>query len=235
MKEFKYKINGNEYTSTVEETENNTLKVTVNGKVFSVELPSEAAAFRPVIKPVVAPVAPNAPAPRVIQAAGPADVVSPLPGTITDIKVTVGQKVKRGDVLVIMEAMKMANDIVAENDGVIKSIEVKKGDNVNQGDVLVSMEADEVVATPKQAKPADATPKPAPTPGAATVTAPLPGTISKINVTVDQRVKAGDVLLIMEAMKMANNIVSDGDGIVKAINVKEGDQVQSGDVLVEMA
>ena len=144
-----------------------------------------------------------------------------------------GQKVKRGDVLLVMEAMKMANDIVAENDGTIKAVCVKKGDNVNQGDVLIEMEADAVVAAP--AAPAATTPKPAPTPGAHTITAPMPGTITKVVAEEGQRVKRGDVLLVMEAMKMANDIVAESDGIVKAILAKAGSQVQSGEVLVEIA
>ena len=233
MKDFKYKINGNDYAAHVEEQEDGTLKINLNGKEFVVELPAKAAAVRPVIKPVAAPAAVATPAPRVVQAAGPASVTSPLPGTITDVKVKAGQKVKRGDVLLVMEAMKMANDIVAENDGTIKAVCVKKGDNVNQGDVLIEMEADAVVAAP--AAPAATTPKPAPTPGAPTITAPMPGTITKVVAEEGQRVKRGDVLLVMEAMKMANDIVAESDGIVKAILAKAGSQVQSGEVLVEIA
>lgn len=235
MKDFKYKINGNDYAAHVEEQEDGTLKINLNGKEFVVELPAKAAAVRPVIKPIAAPAAVATPAPRVMQAAGPASVTSPLPGTITDVKVKAGQKVKRGDVLLVMEAMKMANDIVAENDGTIKAVCVKKGDNVNQGDVLIEMEADAVVAAPAPATPATTTPKPAPTPGAHTITAPMPGTITKIVAEEGQRVKRGDVVLVMEAMKMANDIVAESDGIVKSILVKAGSQVQSGEVLVEIA
>lgn len=234
MKDFKYKVNGNDYAAHVEEQEDGNLTVTLNGKTFTVELPAKAAAVRPVIKPVHAPAAVVGPAPRVVQAAGPASVTSPLPGTIKEIKVKAGQKVKRGDVLVVMEAMKMANDILAENDGTVKNVPVKQGDTVNQGDVLVEMEADAVMAAPTAATP---TAKPAhtPTPGERTVLSQLPGTITKILVKEGQRVKRGDVLLVMEAMKMANDVVSESDGIVKTILVKEESQVQSGEPLVEIA
>lgn len=235
MKDFKYKVNGNDYAAHVEEQEDGNLTVTLNGKTFTVELPAKAAAARPVIKPANAPAAVAAPAARVVQAAGPASVTSPLPGTIKEVKVKEGQKVKRGDVLVVMEAMKMANDILAENDGTVKSIPVKQGDTVNQGDVLVEMEADAVVAAPAPAAPAASKPTPAPTPGEHTVQSQLPGTITKIVVKEGQRVKRGDVLLVMEAMKMANDVVAENDGIVKTILVKEGSQVQSGEPLVEIA
>ena len=66
MKDFKYKINGNDYAAHVEEQEDGTLKINLNGKEFVVELPAKAAAVRPVIKPVAAPAAVTTPAPRVV-------------------------------------------------------------------------------------------------------------------------------------------------------------------------
>ena len=62
-----------------------------------------------------------------------------MPGNILDVKVKAGDSVKAGDVLVILEAMKMENEIVAPQDGTVASINVNKGDTVNSGDVLVSM------------------------------------------------------------------------------------------------
>ena len=67
------------------------------------------------------------------------------------------------------------------------------------------------------------------------IKAPLPGTISAISVKVGSQVKRGDCLLVMEAMKMDNNIVSEKGGVVKTINVKEGDSILQGDTLVELA
>ena len=64
---------------------------------------------------------------------------APLPGTITEVKVKVGQAVKKGEVLVVMEAMKMANDIMAESDGTVKNILVQQGASVNVGDALVEL------------------------------------------------------------------------------------------------
>ncbi|MBQ9912853.1 MAG: biotin/lipoyl-binding protein [Clostridia bacterium] len=121
--------------------------VTLNGKNYEVEVTetdavllnvSEASA--PVVAPVAAPVAAPAPA---APAAAPAvagegtKVPSPMPGTILSINVAVGQAVKSGDVLLVLEAMKMENDIVAPCDGTVKQLLVSKGSTVNTDDVLV--------------------------------------------------------------------------------------------------
>ena len=79
------------------------------------------------------------PAPASPAAAGAVEVKAPMPGNILDVKVAAGASVKAGDVLVILEAMKMENEIVAPQDGTVASINVHKGDTVNSGDTLVSM------------------------------------------------------------------------------------------------
>ena len=241
MKNFNFKIAGRDYTTKVEEQENGTLLVTVNGKAYEVNMPEQAHAIH---KTIARPAATAAPAvtPSAAPAAGKANTMSaPLPGTITKIVAQKGQKVKKGDVLIVMEAMKMANDIVAESDGTVKDICVSVGQSVNQGDALVEFQADATAApAPKaaptpQSAPAPATAAPKAPAGANSVTAPLPGTITKILVQVGQQVKAGETVLVMEAMKMENNITAEFDGTVKAILVQQGAQVQSGDALVEMA
>lgn len=139
---------------------------------------------------------------------------------------------KKGDVLVVMEAMKMANDITAEADGTVKSVCVSQGQSVNQGMTLVEFISDAPVA---QEAPKPAAPAPAPAPGSKSVTAPLPGTVTQILVKVGDAVKAGDTVLMLEAMKMENSITAEAAGTVKAIRVEKGAQVQGGDVLIEMA
>ena len=240
MEDFKFKIAGKNYTTKVVEQESGTLLVTVNGKTYEVEMPGRTPAPKPVIRPVGVAAAPVAAAPAAAAPAGDTTVVAPLPGIITKVVAKAGQKVKKGDVLVVMEAMKMANDIVAEADGTVKAVNVSEGQSVNQGDVLVDFVADAVAAAPAAPKAvpapaaAPAAPKAAPA-GANAVTAPLPGTITQILVKVGQQVKAGDTVVMMEAMKMENSITAEYDGTVKAILVQQGSQVQSGEALVEMA
>lgn len=246
MKDFKFKIDGKDFTTSVDEQGNGQLTVTVNGKAYQAELPEHVVAARPTIHPMTAQAAAPAahtPAPAPAAAGASAAVTSPLPGTITKVNVAAGQKVKKGEVLLVMEAMKMANDVVAEADGTVQQVCVKEGQSVNQGDVLIQLQA-EAAAAPKAAPAAPkAAPQPAPAAapaqkpaaGASAVTAPLPGTVTKVLVAVGQQVKAGETVLTMEAMKMENNITAETAGTVKAILVQPGAQVQSGDALVELA
>ena len=110
------------------------LKVTVNGKVFDVcvEEVGEVASAPVAAAPVAAPAPAAAPA---ATAAGE-QITAPMPGTVMSVKVSAGQAVKKGDVLLVLEAMKMENDIVAPCDGTVKAIVATKGSTVNTDDVI---------------------------------------------------------------------------------------------------
>jgi len=90
-------------------------------------------------------------------------------------------------------------------------------------------------AAPAAAKPAEAAPKAAPAAGANSVKAPLPGNILKVKVSQGSTVKNGDILCVLEAMKMENEILAPADGTVTAVYAKEGTSVNTGDVLFELA
>lgn len=233
MKEFKFKISGQDYSATVAEENAGSLVVTVNGQAYQVEVPQTKAAA-----PVMA--RGNAGA---AQAGGPKNINSELPGTVTKIVAANGQRVKKGDVLLVIEAMKMANDIVSDVEGTVQRIAVTEGQSVNQGDLLVEMVADAVAAPAAAAAPAPkAAPAVAPAPaapkvaaGAKVVEAPLPGTITKVLVKPGQALKAGETVCMMEAMKMENSITVEFAGTVKSVLVEVGAQVQSGQALVELA
>ena len=151
MKEYKYIINGNEYSVNIETIEGNQASVTVNGKAYDVEIVGkEVKKAKPVVAP--APAAPKAaaPAPAAKPAAAPAPAAAapagageafkaPLPGTIVDIKAAVGQQVNVGDVVLILEAMKMENEITAEKAGTITAITVNKGDTVMEGTTMFTI------------------------------------------------------------------------------------------------
>lgn len=232
MKEYKFKISGQDYAASVEELENGNLNVTVNGKNYEVELPEKAHhTAHPIVRPAAAS-GQAAPAVARPTAAAPGNVVAPLPGTITCVKVQAGQKVKKGDVLVVMEAMKMANDITAEANGTVKNVCVSQGQSVSQGMTLVEFVADAQPAASQAPAPATA-PKPAA--GANCVTAPLPGTVTQVLVKAGDAVKAGQTVVMLEAMKMENSITAEAAGTVKAVKVEKGTQVQGGDILIELA
>ena len=152
MNKYQYKVQGVDYEVEIEEVEGNIAKVNVNGIPFEVELqkPINAAKHPTMTRPKVeAPKAaaptprPAAPAAAPAQPAAPvgagAPLKAPLPGTITDVKVQVGQQVNVGDVVLILEAMKMQNNIEAEYAGTVTSVTVKPGDTVREGAVLLTI------------------------------------------------------------------------------------------------
>ena len=146
MKEYKYKINGNLYNVVIGDIEENIAHVEVNGTHYTVEMekkPKAAPAPKPVVRPAAKPAAaPAAVAPVAKPAAGGAKsgVKSPLPGVILDIKVNVGDAVKKGQTIIILEAMKMENSINADKDGKIAAINVSKGESVLEGTDLIIIE-----------------------------------------------------------------------------------------------
>ena len=123
MKYYNISVNGVAYSVSVEETAAGAAPVAPAAAPAPKAAPAPAAA--------AAPAAPAAPA-----AAGAVEVKAPMPVNILDVKVAAGASVKAGDVLVILEAMKMENEIVAPQDGTVASINVNKGDTVDRKSVV---------------------------------------------------------------------------------------------------
>ena len=247
MKSFQFTIDGRKYETTVNEIEDNIAEVTVNGTIFHVAIDKKKTT--PSIKPVAPKASAAAPAaaPRTAQPAGSVVVKSPLPGSIVKVVAAAGQPVKKGDLLLTMESMKMENQVTSEYEGTIKSVLVQPGQNVMQDDKLVEIETVAVAAAPAAAP---VTPKAAPAPqpapaaapaapkaaeapaGGKKVVSPLPGSIIKVAVTEGQAVKRGDLLLTLESMKMENQVPAEFDGTVTKIAVTAGQNVMQGDLLV---
>ena len=149
MKKYQYKVQGVDYEVEIAEVEGNIAKVNVNGIPFEIELQKPInAAKHPTMTapkvqaPVAAPAAAAAPAPAPAApaAAGAGNAIkAPLPGTITEIKVQVGQQVNVGDTVAVLEAMKMANNIESDYAGQVTSIVVKQGETVMEGAVLLTI------------------------------------------------------------------------------------------------
>jgi biotin carboxyl carrier protein len=139
MKSFKYTINGNVYKVSINRIEDTIAEVEVNGTPYKVEM------NKPTKKQVVTINRPAQttvpPVTRPQQASsGAAALRSPLPGVILEINCKVGDTVKKGQKLLILEAMKMENVINAEKDGVVKELKVNKGDSVLEGAELIIIE-----------------------------------------------------------------------------------------------
>lgn len=117
--------------------------ITVNGTPYNVTVEEGTTAAPAVQAATAAPVAPSAPAPASTPVSagseGSIKVEAPMPGTILDVKTTVGASVENGQVLCILEAMKMENDIVAPKAGTVASISVNKGDSVEAGQVIITL------------------------------------------------------------------------------------------------
>ena len=140
MRKFVVNVNGNSYEVEVEE---------VNGGSYSQPAPAPVSA--PAAAPVSAPAPAPAPVPASVPAPAPAPapkaqgpegavkLAAPMPGTILDIKVNPGDSVKKGTLVVILEAMKMENEIFSPEDGTIATINVTKGQQVNSGDMILTI------------------------------------------------------------------------------------------------
>lgn len=144
MKEYEYTINGNKYEVAINSIEDHIATVVVNGEEYKVELEKEP---EPVKKKVVVKPATQQTQP-VRQTTSSSTkqtnianaVKSPLPGVITEIKVAVGDEVKAGDTVVVLEAMKMANNLDAEKGGTVTAILVKEGESVMEDTPLIVIE-----------------------------------------------------------------------------------------------
>lgn len=118
--------------------------ITVNGNVYDVTVEEKGVVAAPVAQAAATP-APQAPVAQTPKAAAPAgggsvQINSPMPGKILSVKASAGQAVKKGDVILLLEAMKMENEVVAPQDGTVASINVASGDMVEAGDVLATMD-----------------------------------------------------------------------------------------------
>ena len=143
MKEYKYTINGNKYEVVISDITDNIATLTVNGEKYTVEMEKQAEPEKkkPVVRPAAAAASSDsAPAASKAGANMAGAVKAPLPGVITDILVAVGDEVKAGDNVIVLEAMKMANNLAAEKDGKVTAICVKIGESVMEDDALVVIE-----------------------------------------------------------------------------------------------
>ena len=144
MKEYKLKINGNDYAVTVNEVDDNIAEVEVNGTPFKVEFEKPitkkpaATVAKPAARPAAAPAGVVAKPAAAAAASGAGETVSsPLPGVILEVCVAVGDAVKKGQKVMVLEAMKMENVIEATAEGTVTAIKVGKGDSVLEGAPLV--------------------------------------------------------------------------------------------------
>lgn len=129
-RKFKITVDGTAYTVEVED-------LGAGAPVVSTAQPAKPAPVSPPVAATPAPVPAAAPAPAPVPAGAGAPVAAPMPGKVLKVSVSVGAQVKNGDMVLILEAMKMENEIFSPADGVVKEIRSREGDNVNTGDIMM--------------------------------------------------------------------------------------------------
>jgi len=213
---------GGAYTATVDgkaiavkvDASGDTYTATVNGKAYKVSVAEGTAV------PVAAAVGGSA----------EHEIKTPLPGTVVKQVVSVGDTVAEGDVILIMEAMKMEQEIKADKAGVIASLPADAGAVLAADDVVATITVEGAVA----AAPAAADAPAAAAAGGHEIKTPLPGTVVKVVASAGDTVAEGDVILVMEAMKMEQEIKADKAGTIASIDVEAGDVLAADDVVATM-
>ncbi|MCB5271407.1 MAG: acetyl-CoA carboxylase biotin carboxyl carrier protein subunit [Candidatus Cloacimonetes bacterium] len=242
MKTYKLIIDGERYEASILEYSSSHAKININGHDYIIQIEQDPSSRVPKLERQEQDV-PTAPSLSSKVDLGSGEVRAPLPGVIISIPVKEGDLVKKGQAILIIEAMKMESEIAAPEEARIAKIIVKERSLVQEGDVLMVLEALEQKEPQKQARKAPKQPSIQTAPPAAApvihssdkiLRAPLPGTIIDVSVKVGQMVHDGDVALILEAMKMESDIHFEAKGKVKTIHVNRGDIVQEGDPLIEL-
>lgn len=246
MKKYSMKINNELFEACIIEFSANHAKVDVNGVEFVVEIGTDPCQPETRIVQMEKPV-PSVPQMR-SEAGKNSDVVAPIPGVIISVQKKEGDFVHAGDVIITLEAMKMETEVMANVDGIIQKINVKEKSPVQEGEVLATIqqvikEAPQAPAPQPTHTPQPMPQAPAPQPvqtsqpaqtGNKTIITPLPGIILDIKVQIGEKVKADQVLFVLEAMKMESEIFSAYSGTVTKILVNKGDNVIDGQVLLEI-
>ena len=236
MKTYKLTINGDKYEAKVLEYSGTHARINVNGNDFIIEIEEDKPSELPKLEQNKAvPIAPAM--------SGPGDIFNgevraPLPGVIVSIPVKEGEEVKKGQTIIVIEAMKMQSEIASPVNGKITAIKVKERSPIQEGEVMMSLESEEIKEKPAQPNPAKvaaSTPAPAPvTRPSGLIEAPIPGVILDVLVRPGDTVTANQPILILEAMKMESEIHSTTTGKVKKVHVSKGNSVQEGDPLIEL-
>lgn len=235
MKTYKLIIGGQRYEARVLEYTTSHAKININGTDYLIQIEDDTLSQVPVL-PQQEHSVPLAPAFSSDFAAGSGEVRAPLPGVIASIRVKEGEAVKKGQTILVLEAMKMESEIAAPVDCVVEKIHVKDRAPVQEGDLLMTLSGFEIKEQPAPKTTRQQTPAPVAksAPADRIVRAPLPGLIIDLKVQPGDFVQEGTTLLILEAMKMESDIHSNLSGKVLKIHVQKGDTVQEGDPLVEL-
>ena len=234
MKTYKLLINNEHFEAKILEYSSTHARINLNGTEYLVQIENDIIDSIPKLAAQEKAV-PLAPAFSSNADLFSGDIRAPLPGVIVTIPVSEGDEVKAGQTILIIEAMKMQSEIASPFDGKIEKIYVKERAPVKEGDLLMTITGAEIKTPPPSMPPKPSPEKVSEKAGDKDkiLRAPLPGTIMDIKVQVNDYVQEGDIVLILEAMKMESDIYSSRSGKIRKIYVTKGDLVQDNDPLIE--
>lgn len=235
MKSYKLIIGGQRYEAKVLEYSPDHAKININGTDYHIQIEDDTQITVPKL-PAQEQAMPLGPSFLSDFSSGTGEIRAPLPGVIVSIKVKEGEAVKKGQTILVLEAMKMESEIAAPVNCTVASINVKERAPVQEGDLLMSLKGIEISEkpAPKPSGRSAAQSQPFVAAKDKVIRAPLPGTIIDVKVSPGQSVSEGQVILTLEAMKMESEIHSNLSGRIKQVHVSKGDSVQEGDPLVEL-
>lgn len=139
MKNFKFRIHDNNYNVIIHSHENNVIDLEVNGTLYSVKMKQEIKKSKTPTLVRAASKRPSEPL-KINPTSSKTKIVAPIPGVILSIDIKVGDTIKEGDRLLVLEAMKMENNIVSEKTGLITAVNIKEGQQVLQNEVMIELE-----------------------------------------------------------------------------------------------
>ena len=231
-KEIKVNIDGNDYI--VEISINEDLKISsvkVDGEIIDIESISEISEKEiinnNISTNIVSEKTNNA------STTMPDDIIAPMAGTVLKIEKNIGDTVSQGDLLFVVESMKMEQMITSDFSGKIAAITVNVNDQISAGDALLKFENSNLQTEPVSKQPIVKNDKSNDS-SSQNISSPMAGVILKIEKNTGDSISQGDLLIVMESMKMEQMIKSDYDGTIDSIEVSINDQVLAGQLLIKI-
>ncbi|MDC0047154.1 biotin/lipoyl-binding protein [Chloroflexi bacterium] len=231
-KEIKVNIDGNDYI--VEISINEDLKISsvkVDGEIIDIESVSEISEKEIINNNISTKIISE----KINNTSTtmPDDIIAPMAGTVLKIEKNIGDTVSQGDLLFVVESMKMEQMITSDFSGKIAAITVNVNDQISAGDALLKFENSNLQTEPvsnqtivKNDKSNDSSSQ--------NISSPMAGVILKIEKNTGDSISQGDLLIVMESMKMEQMIKSDYDGTIDSIEVSVNDQVLAGQLLIKI-
>ena len=231
-KEIKVNIDGNDYI--VEISINEDLKISsvkVDGEIIDIESVSEISEKEIINNNISTKIISE----KINNTSTtmPDDIIAPMAGTVLKIEKNIGDTVSQGDLLFVVESMKMEQMITSDFSGKIAAITVNVNDQISAGDALLKFENSNLQTEPvsnqtivKNDKSNDSSSQ--------NISSPMAGIILKIEKNTGDSISQGDLLIVMESMKMEQMIKSDYDGTIDSIEVSVNDQVLAGQLLIKI-